>query len=416
VITRRSPQVDLAGLQSDLPLLTALGRISRVLIRWRWLVVPVVGLAFYASRGALPGDLPQFSRYGRQILTGNLTGSYSKPYDQSGPLQLLAAATAPPWMLRNAFRLTVLTAVWSVFVSFGSMWFVRLVRGGAGLARSGGLELAAGLLTAAWLIGGQALGGHLAELTIPASWVLAGLAIRRGHWALAGALLGTSVAWEPWGVLGMPVALLALNFRDAARATATALGIATACYLPFIVAGPFRMLEFQWGIGPSTLVHTLWPHATSFGWLPRLVQGSLCIGVGSAIAVSLRRQRTANAAWLVPVAILLVRFVFDPMQTSYYWVGAQVALLAGIALIDVRKRLSAVLVVTCLLVTSAAFGGWKTDESLGGLALVVVLTALERREARRAGHPYRLPTSGGQPVVDRKVGDVDADHGLTKTA
>jgi hypothetical protein len=266
------------------------------------------------------------------------------------------------------------------------------------------------------VIGGQALGGHLAELTIPASWVVAGLAIRRGRWAVAGILLGTSAAWEPWGILGMPVVLLAVNFRDAARATTTAVGIAAACYLPFILAGPFRMLEFHWPIGRTTLVHILWPHATSFGWIPRLAQGTMCIGVGSAIALSLRRQRTANAAWLVPVAILLVRFAFDPMQVSYYWVAAQVALLAGIALIDVRKRLSAVLVVTCLWVTSAAFGGWKTDESLGALALVLIVTALERREARRAGHPHRLPTAGGQPVVDGHVGDVDADHRLAQSA
>lgn len=402
--------------RSDLPLLAALARIGRLLVRWRWLVVPIVAVISYAARDALPTDLNIFEPYGRQILSGHLAGPYSVSLDQSGPLQLLAAATAPPSMVLTVFKLAVLCAVWSGFISVGSMWLVRAVRRAAGKVSNSGLELIAGLVTAVWVIGGDALGGHLAEMTIPVSWVLAGLAARRDRWVVAGLLLGTSVAWEPWGVLGLPIALLAPDLRGAARATAVTLGTAVSCYLPFVMAGPFRMLQFQWQIAPDTLVHTLWPHMELFGWLPRLMQGGLCIAIGTAVAMSLRRQRGANAVWLVPVAILLMRFIFDPKQFDYYWVAAQVALVVGLGLTDVRRRLPAVLVIVCLWITSAVVGGWKTLDSIVVLALVLVLTALERRETASAGNAPLLPTAGGQPVVDGEVGDVDADHGLAQSA
>jgi hypothetical protein len=402
--------------RSALPLLAVLARVGRVVVRWRWLVVPVVALVFYAYRDALPTDLDAFEPYGRQILTGHLAGPYSHSNDQSGPLQLLAAATAPPSMLRTVFRTSVLAAVWSIFIALGSLWLVRFARRAAGLLPSPGLETTAGLLTAVWVIGGEALGGHLAELTIPVSWVLAALAVRRGRWVVAGVLLGTSVGWESWGILGLPIALLALDFRDAARATAVALGTAAACYAPFLIAGPFRMLKFHWEVISGTLVHTLWPHTTAFGWLPRSLQGGLCLAIGSAIALGLRRERGVNAVWLVPVAILLMRFIFDPVQFSYYWVAAQVALVAGLAFIDIRKRLPTVLLLLCFWVTSAVFGEWKTIDSVLALALVVALAVIERRDTDPAAVTRPLPTAGGQPVVDGKVGDVDPNHRLAQSA
>jgi hypothetical protein len=399
----------------DAPPLASLARVSRVLVRWRWLVVPMIAVAFYASRGALPTDLSAFVPYGRDILAGHLAAPYAISYDQSGPLQLLAAATVPPSFIRSVFKFGALAALWSVFISIGSLWFVRLVRHLAGLTRSGGLELVAGLLTAAWVIGGQALGGHVAELTIPASWVLAGSALRRGHWAVAGILLGTSVAWEPWGVLGLPIALLAFELRAAAKAAAVTMGTAVACYLPFIIAGPFRMLDFDWQVLPGTLVYALWPNTTEFGWLPRSLQGGLCIAIGSTLAISLRRRRATNSVWLVPVAILLTRFVFDPVQFSYYWVAAQIALIAGFALLDVRRRLPAVLLTVCFWITSAVFGNWKTIDSVIALGLVVLLVVIERGHTAPVA-PDWLPAAGGQPVVDGHVGDVDADHRLAQSA
>ena len=406
--TTAQPQVDLAPTpRADLPLLVALARIGRFLVRWRWFVVPVVAVAFYAYRDALPTDLDAFAPYGRQILIGHLAAPYSHTNDQSGPLQLLAAATAPPTMLRTVLKISILAAVWSVLIAVGSLWLVRAVRRASGLVPNQALELVAGLLTAVWIVGGEALGGHLAELTIPVSWVLAGLAVRRGRWAVAGILLGTSVGWEPWGILGLPVALLAPDLRNAVRAAVIAVGSAAACYLPFVLAGPFRLLDFHWVVITGTLVHTLWPHTTQFGWLPRSLQGGLCLVIGSAIALTLRRQRGANAVWLVPVAILLVRFVFDPVQFSYYWVAAQVALVAGIALIDVHRRLPTALLATCFWITSAVFGNWKTVDSIIALGLVVILAILERHQPDadwRRGNPTtnRGWPAGGRPARRRR--------------
>jgi hypothetical protein len=351
----------------------------------------MIAAAMAAYRGSTgPADLLAFGNLGRAVLAGHLQAAYASDFDQSGPLQLLAAAAVPASAIHSHVLLAI-QAVWAAAVAVGSMWLVRGIRRAHLGSQSPLHELVAGLVVAVWVIGGYALIGHLAEVAIPVAWVLAAVAAGRGRWAIAGALIGAAAAVEPWGLLGVPIALLADRFRDAAKATATAALVGAACYLPFVLAGPFRMLHHQWPVTDASLIHVLWPHATEFGWAPRLLQAVVCLTVGSALAVSLRKRPAA--IWLVPSAILLARLVFDPVQFSYYWVAPQLTLAAGIALADPRRRTSIALLIGTLWLVSSDLDQWQTVGAIGALALILAQARNERRYQPRVASRWSTGTS-----------------------
>jgi len=270
------------------------------------------------------------------------------------------------------------------------MMLVRGLRAYRGRPASPRHEFAAGLVVAVWLIGGYALVAHLAELAIPVAWVLAGAAARRGHWVWAAVLLALSLAVEPWGVLGIPVTLLADKPSHAARASALAVLLGVGCYLPFMLAGPFEMFNHSWPVVETTLVHALWPNATHVGWTPRLLQAALCVGAGSLLARRLRRR--PDAIWLVPLTILYIRLILDPLQYSYYWVAPQVALVAGIAFLDVNRRTRIAVFVGLLWLCSTDFGEFETYATVVQLAIALCIVWLECREA---------PSLGADPDTER---------------
>jgi hypothetical protein len=394
-------------------------RLADSLARGRWLALPLLAAAMAMLRVTdPPADLMTFGELGRAALSGHLGVPYATDYNQGGPLQLLAAAPVPEHVLRSMFLLRITVAVWGAMVAIAAMWLTRGIRRFLGLPSSALLELASGAVAALWLAGGDLFSGHLAELMIPASWVAGATAARRGNLIVAGALLGTSAAWEPWGLLGVPIVLLAPRLRDVIVTFVTGLAAAALLYLPFVLAGPFALLEHRWPIDNATLDHSLWPHATTFGWGLRLLQAAACTAIGGAVALRVRRH--VCAIWLVPLVIILVRLTFDPTDFQYYWVAAQVALVAGIAVINPRRRLASLLFVAIAWCVSTSWGAWRTVDTIAALVLAVVLAEVERRagEPGDEGHrtEARSPTSSGQPVVDRDVGDVDADHRLAQSA
>ena len=216
------------------------------------------------------------------------------------------------------------------------------------------------------------------------------MAAARGRWAIAGVLIAASTAVEPWGILGVPVALLADGYRDAAKAVATAAATSIACYLPFVLAGPFEMLHHHWPVTNASLVHWLWPHATEFGWLPRTLQASACLAIGCALALNLKKRPVAIC--LVPAAILLARLVLDPVQFRYYWVAPQVTLVAGIAFVETHRRSTALMVGTLWLVSSD-LGQFQTVGAIGALVVLLVQAVIERRYQPRVASRWSTGTS-----------------------
>jgi hypothetical protein len=193
-----------------------------------------------------------------------------------------------------------------------------------------------------------------------------------------GVLLALSVAVEPWGLLGISLTLLADKPMQAARASALALVLGVGCFVPFMLAGPFEMFSHSWPVVETTFVHALWPHATHVGWIQRLAQAAVCIGGGGWLALTLRRR--PNAIWLVPLAILYMRLILDPLQYSYYWVAPQVALVAGLAFVDVSRHTRTAVFVGLLWLCSTDFGEFQTYATVAQLAIVLCIARSESRE------------------------------------
>ena len=85
--------------------------------------------------------------------------------------------------------------------------------------------------------------GHPAQILIPVSWIAAGAFARQGRTATAGALIGLGAGLETWGMLGLPILLLAPNLRRATVGAGTAIATAALLFLPFVALGEFQMFE-----------------------------------------------------------------------------------------------------------------------------------------------------------------------------
>jgi hypothetical protein len=143
----------------------------------------------------------------------------------------------------------------------------------------------------------------------------------------AGALLGLSAGFELWGVLGAPVLLLAPAWKAWVRGAAAQGAVTAGLYLPFVLAGEFRMFDLTWKVENWTLVRFLVPAGDEFPWTLRLVQGAAAIVAGAALALVLKRS--PRALWAVPLGIVAVRVLFDPALYSRYWLGLETVALAA---------------------------------------------------------------------------------------
>src|SRR5438128_10984222 len=165
--------------------------------------VPVLAAAALVAsldRGTDPGDLVYFVHRGEQLLSGGWASTFADPMLQSGPLQLVAfGAVRNLTALAFLIELSVAALLLYVAGRIGAGDRVRLV---VGL-----LAVGAGLTHLAFV------DGHPAEAIVPLLWVLAGIRAREDRVLWAGALIGLSAGLELWGVLGLPVLLLAPRRR-----------------------------------------------------------------------------------------------------------------------------------------------------------------------------------------------------------
>jgi hypothetical protein len=284
-----------------------------------WL--PVLGAAaFVASldRGRDTGDLIYFVHRGETLLSHAWADTFADPMLQSGPVQLLVAGA-----VRDLEALAFL-----VEVGVAALLLYVLGRVGAGDR----LRLVVGLVAVA--VGfshGAFVDGHPAEAVTPLLWVLAGLWAREDRVIRAGALIGLSAGLELWGVLGVPVLLLAPRFRRSLIGGLATASVVIAQLAPFVLAGEFRMFEHKWHVATGTLLSVFVQPGAAFGWPLRLLQAALALGCGAGIALALRRS--LHAVWLVPLGVVLVRLLLDPISFGWYWLEAEALVLVGAALL-----------------------------------------------------------------------------------
>src|SRR5205823_12110838 len=168
---------------------------------WVPVLAAAAGMASL-DRGTDPGDLVYFVHRGEQLLSGGWANTFADPLLQSGPLQLVVFGA-----VRN---LTALAFV--IELGVAALLLVVLGRLGVGdrvRLLVGLVAVASGLTHIAFV------DGHPAEAIVPLLWVLAALWAREDRVLAAGALLGLSAGLELWGVLGVPVLLLAPRLRRA---------------------------------------------------------------------------------------------------------------------------------------------------------------------------------------------------------
>ena len=182
--------------------------------------------------------------------------------------------------------------------------------------------------------------GHPAEAIVPLLWVLAAIWAREDRVVLAGAVLGLSAGLELWGVLGVPVLLLAPRRRRALAGGLVEAAVVVGMIAPFALAGSVHMFQYDWRVSSGTLLSLFVAPGAHFGWPLRLLQSALAVTAGGSVALALRRS--VHAAWLTPLAVALVRLLLDPLSFGWYWLEVEALVLIGAALLltELPTRLS----------------------------------------------------------------------------
>lgn len=241
---------------------------------------------------------------------------FADPSVQVGPLQLAA------------FRLGDLARVLALVVQLGVAALFWAASGRLLAGRDPWIPFA--VCMAAVVLGltyGAYQDGHPAQVVVPLLWVLAACDAREGRTVRAGVLIGLSAGFEVWGLLGAVVLVLAPEARAALRGLATEIAVAAALFIPFVVAGEFRMLDYHWQVNSDTLLGLVVAHGTDFTWPMRLAQGLAAVAAGAAVAWSLRRS--FHAVWLAPLTVVAVRMALDPVRYPWYWLAVQTLVLLG---------------------------------------------------------------------------------------
>jgi hypothetical protein len=289
---------------------------------WVPVLAPAACVA-YLDRVSDPGDLVYFVHKGGQLLSGSWPSTFADPMLQSGPLQLVVFGA-----VRN---MTALAFVLELGVAALLLYVLGRLRVGDRLRLCVGLLAVAGGLTH-----GAFVDGHPAESIVPLLWVLAGLHARENRVLRAGALIGLSAGLELWGVLGVPILLLAPRLRRATAGAFVVGGMVIAMLLPFALTGSFHMFEHEWRVTTGTLIGLVIEPGRHFGWPLRLLQATLALSVGASSALAMRRS--LQAVWLVPLSVVLVRLALDPISFGWYFLEAQALGLVGAALLPTWLR------------------------------------------------------------------------------
>ncbi len=299
-----------------------------------WLPAAVLAVVqAFLTRNADFVDVPLFLERASLLLSGAWSDTYANSDLQAGPLQLVLLGSGRLLAEETGLSPELVVSVLVELLVLAAFFFVahRLVRG---RPRSRAVLAAAGLAgVGIGLFSLDALSGHVAQTLVPLLWILAGLTAREGSLARAGLLVGVSAGFEAWGLLGIAVLVLAPTLRKVTLGVAVAATSAVLLFAPFVLAGDFRMFEYDWRTSGGTLPGLLLGAGEPFSWPMRLGQAACAVAVGAALARWLRHS--ISAVWLVPLAVVGVRLALDPVSYPWYWTALQtLALIAAADLVS----------------------------------------------------------------------------------
>ena len=263
-------------------------------------------------------DLRLFSSAGRAILDGRLWDVYSAPEVQIGPVALIFYGLNSLLADTLGIRLEVGISIGvTVALTVLSLIVMRMAWRSIQRQPTEGFELFFGLVIVLGGITFEAVSSaHASEAFIPLLWVTAALTMMQGHAGKAGAFLALAGLLKAWGVLGAPLLLLSPSMRKWLNGTSTMGGLTVLAYVPFILAGPLATLSFAWVVKPQSPLRVLIEPGTEFGWGYRSLQAFVIVTVGAIMTASGRGR--AGTAWLVPLTMVGVRLLTDPLDYHYY--------------------------------------------------------------------------------------------------
>jgi hypothetical protein len=301
------------------------------------LVAVLLGLAGFLLAGNwtdTPADLTLFANAGGALIRGDLAATFDDPAVQTGPVTALFM-----FLLRGATGWTGPVAAPT------QVLFLCLINAGClvtalrvSLTRTGSVRAAALLVLGLLAVAFGALSttdAHPTHVVIALLWFLAVRAARRGRADVVGLLIGAACGLDTWGVLGAGAMLALPSVRHVVRSAIVAALAAGAFWLPFLATGGAHSFQMQWTPVPDS-VPSLFFGATPVPWSYRLAQGLVCLLAGAAVAWWLRHSD--DAAWVLPVVVVAVRILLDPVWFEYYGVPVTLMLLVGAATVATRAR------------------------------------------------------------------------------
>jgi len=330
---------------------------------------------------SVPGEYGLFGPAGAALLRGDFSQVLSNPGTQAGPFELAPYGVAHLLRVHGTIGWTVfyVVLIFLVCVAFFTIALLPLSRLDGRLVLYGSIGVALFAILGS-VLSTAVLLGHPADVLIPALWVAAGVFARRDRAVLCALLIGLSVGFEVWGILGAPIILLAPAPR-LVRSAIAAVVVVVVLYAPLLIAGHFATFAFKWMVSRSTLWGVAFPGLADFPWPLRVVQAALAVAVGLVVTLLLR-DRVA-VIWLVPFAIIAVRLLLDPLLLDYYWVSAAavglLAVLAGVA------RREWMLAVSGLIVAVAAQFAPSLPLATAILYVAIAIAATIVLRVRRLG-------------------------------
>ncbi|HTY73457.1 MAG TPA: hypothetical protein VMI11_13695 [Actinomycetes bacterium] len=269
-------------------------------------------------------DMPTFVAAGHVLASGHPWSALADPSVQVGPLTLLvvelAGLLAAIVGVSAAIGATAALGALSTYAALHVARDTRPLAGRAAVLRDVGV----GTTVVLGPVAVAALFGQLAELLVALVLVAAGQLAVRGRDGAAGAIVGLSVALKLWGVLGLPVLLLAARPRALAVRAAAFVAVVGFAFLPFFAAGDMNSFAFRWTVNPDTPLGLL-DAGADFGWPFRVAQGVLALAVGVALA-----RRPYAEPWMVVGGAIAVRLLTDPACYPYYGAALVCCLLVGL--------------------------------------------------------------------------------------
>lgn len=345
--------------------------------RWRWMAAAVVvglalGKAFLDSSSDLEViDLWILSRAGAELFDSDWIDVFSDKGIQVGPLMLLVQGSLWEVAAATGVRLeTLFSLLMQPAVILSCLWLV-----GTGIGdprRRLAAQIAVALLLFVWEIPWNAyIFGHPTEFLIPILWLVAARLAHGGRPGRAGIAIAASAGLKLWGVLGVPLLLLAPEARGRLHGVAAAGAGVALLYGPFLLFGEVNTFEYRWivesGTGPAWVLDP----GAEFGWPPRLLQGAVALSVGAAVAL-LSRTRDELVVWAPALAIIGARLATDPTAFAYYWLAPQAILLVAAGWFIGRKAVIPAAALVCL--SGLAF--FASAVSDVGLAVVLILVSV----------------------------------------